>query len=160
VEPPDRLVALILILLSLGLYAWWVVNITKVYGSPLEAIVEPLGIEERLPIISGNTLMSLGAVRQLEFKSLGSFWVTGYSSTPEECDDTPFITASNTQVRDGVIACPRYLEFGTYISIDGKTYICEDRMSTKYPHRFDIWFPNKWSAQAFGIQLKEIIKYD
>ena len=39
-------------------------------------------------------------------------WVTAYSSTPEETDDTPFVTASGTSVRDGVIAT-NFLEFGT-----------------------------------------------
>lgn len=112
--------------------------------------------EDRLPVVLGNTLIGTEAVRQLEFESLGSFWITGYSSTPEETDDTPFITASNTQVRSGVVACPQYIQFGTYISIDGKSYICEDRMSTKYPHRFDLWFPDKRSARNFGIQFKEV----
>src|SRR4030042_3654518 len=38
--------------------------------------------------------------------------VTAYSSTPEETDDTPFITASGNYVRPGVIAA-NFLPFGT-----------------------------------------------
>ncbi|HNY97834.1 MAG TPA: hypothetical protein PKM84_01795, partial [Candidatus Pacearchaeota archaeon] len=30
--------------------------------------------------------------------------VTAYSSTPDQCDDTPFVTAAGNQVRDGIVA--------------------------------------------------------
>ena len=43
-----------------------------------------------------------------------TMWVTAYSSTPEETDDTPFITASNTRVRHGIVAT-NMLPFGTRI---------------------------------------------
>src|SRR3990167_1248447 len=38
--------------------------------------------------------------------------ITAYSSTPEETDSTPFITASGTHVRDGVVAA-NFLPLGT-----------------------------------------------
>ena len=85
--------------------------------------------------------------------------ITAYSSSVDECDDTPFITASGTRTRLGVIACPVYYKFGEIFKIDGEYYICEDRMSTKYPHRFDIWFPSKQEAKEFGIKIKEITYY-
>src|SRR3990167_280226 len=69
--------------------------------------------------------------------------VTGYSSEIGQTDSTPFLTAAQTKVRDGVIACPRYIEFFTKVEVDGKEYICEDRMSLKYPDRWDIWFSSK-----------------
>ena len=71
---PDWLVILILILLSLGLCGLWVVGYLKSHKNPTEAIVVPLVIEERLPISMGNTIIGTEAVRQLEFKSLGSTW--------------------------------------------------------------------------------------
>jgi|TARA_Y100000310_G_scaffold207361_1_gene207869 3D (Asp-Asp-Asp) domain-containing protein len=87
--------------------------------------------------------------------------ITGYSSSFDETDDTPFITASGTRTRKGIIACPRNIEFGTEIIIDGKRYICEDRLSLKYDNRFDIWFPTKKQAIEFGKQEKivSILKY-
>ncbi|MBI2036999.1 MAG: hypothetical protein HYT14_01400, partial [Candidatus Liptonbacteria bacterium] len=42
--------------------------------------------------------------------------ITAYSSTPEETDSTPFITASGTHVRDGVVAA-NFLPFGTAVKI-------------------------------------------
>jgi 3D (Asp-Asp-Asp) domain-containing protein len=82
--------------------------------------------------------------------------VTGYSSTKDQTDSTPFITASGERVRDGIIACPRKYEFGTRFKIDDKTYICEDRMNIRFDDRFDIWFPSRELAVNYGIQKKEI----
>src|SRR5258708_6536739 len=42
--------------------------------------------------------------------------VTAYSSTPDQTDDTPFITASGYHVHDGVIAA-NFLPFGTKLTI-------------------------------------------
>ena len=103
--------------------------------------------------LSGNTIafQVVGKVRAT---------ITGYSSCPEETDDTPFITASGSRTRLGVIACPKYYGFGQILRIDGEYYVCEDRMNVRYPHRFDIWFPDKISAINWGIKSKviEIIK--
>jgi len=86
--------------------------------------------------------------------------ITAYSSTPEETDDTPFITAANTMVRDGIIA-NNMLPFGTKIRIPelygDKVFTVEDRMSSKkgYYH-FDIWFPSHQEAEKFGAKLTNI----
>ena len=45
-------------------------------------------------------------------------WVTAYSSTPEETDDTPRITASGGEVRDGIVAA-NFLPFGAENSDTG-----------------------------------------
>lgn len=82
--------------------------------------------------------------------------VTAYSSSPDETDDTPFITASGTSTRIGVAACPRWLAFGTEIAIGGNPYTCLDRMNQKYGERFDIWFPSKQDALEFGIRREEV----
>ena len=100
--------------------------------------------------------------------SLGEKVITAYSSCPTETDSTPFITASQKQVGDGIIACPRDIPFGSKVVVNGKTYICEDRMSERYDcspglektcieERFDIWFPDKISAINFG--KKTLIVY-
>ncbi|MCX6737737.1 MAG: hypothetical protein NTX26_03350 [Candidatus Parcubacteria bacterium] len=57
--------------------------------------------------------------------------VTAYSSTEAQTDDTPFITASNTLVRDGIIAS-NLLPFGTKVRFPElnpkKIYIVEDHI--------------------------------
>lgn len=82
--------------------------------------------------------------------------VTGYSSTIDQTDDTPFITASGKEVKDGILACPRKYPFESKFEIDGKEYICEDRLHIRYDDRFDIWFSTREQAKAFGTSIKNI----
>ena len=81
-------------------------------------------------------------------------WVTAYSSTPEETDDTPFITASGKEVRPGIVAA-NFFDFGTKIKIPeifgDKIFIVEDRMHQRKKDFIDIWMPTKEEAQKFGI---------
>lgn len=85
--------------------------------------------------------------------------VTGYSSTPNQTDDTPFITASGTHVHPGTLACPRSIPFGTHVLINGNQYTCEDRLALRFDSRFDIWFPTtaqaiEWGMQTIPIQIE------
>lgn len=80
--------------------------------------------------------------------------VSAYTSTPEETDDTPFISASNKTVFDGM-AANNCLPFGTHIEIDGRIYVVEDRMNRRYGcENFDIWVESKNEAYDFGRQQK------
>lgn len=82
---------------------------------------------------------------------------TAYSSTPEETDGDPFITAASTAVRDGIVA-NNLFPIGTKIRIPAlygdKVFVVEDRMSKKkgYYH-IDIWFPSHAAAENFGAKL-------
>ena len=85
--------------------------------------------------------------------------VTAYSSTISQTDDSPFLTASQKKVQEGFIACPRRLSFGTIVEIEGKEYVCEDRLALKFDDRYDIWMPNEQDAKEFGIkELPVLIK--
>ena len=82
--------------------------------------------------------------------------ITAYSSTPGQTDDSPFTTASNKNVRDGIVA-NNYLPFGTKIRIPelygDKIFIVEDRMSWKKSnYHFDIWLPDYEQALIFGSE--------
>jgi 3D (Asp-Asp-Asp) domain-containing protein len=85
--------------------------------------------------------------------------VTGYSSTPDQTDATPFITASGTQVRDGIVAC-NFLRFGTRVRFPqlygDKIFVVEDRMAPKNSHKMDIWFASREQAKQFGVKLLKI----
>lgn len=78
--------------------------------------------------------------------------VTAYTSSVDETDEDPFITASGATVRNGTLACPSKYEFGTIVEIDGVRYTCEDRMNKRYRHteRFDIWVQTKRDAFQWG----------
>ncbi|MEK7151780.1 MAG: 3D domain-containing protein [Patescibacteria group bacterium] len=84
---------------------------------------------------------------------------SAYSSTPDQTDSTPFITAWNTHVRDGIIAA-NFLPFGTKIKIPDiygdKIFVVEDRMNRRYWHKIDIWFPDRQSALEFGLKTVKI----
>lgn len=78
---------------------------------------------------------------------------TAYSSTVGQTDSSPFITASGTRVRAGIIAS-NFLPLGATVRIDTKEYIVEDRMNARYNNMFwiDIWMPSTSQALTFGVQ--------
>jgi len=86
--------------------------------------------------------------------------LTGYSSTTDQTDDTPFITASNTRTRDGIVAA-NFLAFGTKVQIPSifgdKVFTVEDRMAKKHSDKIDIWFPERYLAKNFGVQEAEVV---
>jgi 3D (Asp-Asp-Asp) domain-containing protein len=90
--------------------------------------------------------------------------LTAYSSTPWETQGNPYITASGSYVRDGVVA-NNLLDFGTKIRIPevfgDKIFVVEDRMNSKngYYH-IDIWMPSYSEAVNFGVKSTyiEILK--
>lgn len=86
--------------------------------------------------------------------------ITAYSSTPDQTDSTPFITASGKRVNDGIIAA-NFLKFGTKVKIPelfgDKIFVVEDRMAPRYFHRIDVWFSDTKMARRFGLQEAEII---
>lgn len=85
--------------------------------------------------------------------------VTAYSSTHDQTDDDPFVTASGKTVRDGIVAA-NFLPFGTKIKIPSafgdKIFVVEDRMARKHSDKIDIWFPERWQAKHFGIKELEV----
>ena len=89
--------------------------------------------------------------------------VTAYSSTIDQCDSTPFITANGKRVYDGIIAA-NFLKFGTKVRFPeysgNKIYIVEDRMHQRFSNRVDIWMNTRTQAINFGVKrLKmEILK--
>lgn len=86
---------------------------------------------------------------------------TGYSSTPDQTDSSPFHSADGTYVYDGMVA-NNCLPFGTKIKIPAlygdKIFTVHDRMNRRYGcGRFDIWFdaPKK-EVMKFGVQRADV----
>jgi|AntAceMinimDraft_18_1070375.scaffolds.fasta_scaffold04292_20 3D (Asp-Asp-Asp) domain-containing protein len=110
-------------------------------------------------VVYGNSFIGLGSPFVRE-KSLGSRTITGYSSTVDQCDSTPFITASGQRVRTGIVASNEF-PFGTILKIDGLPFDGEvqDRMNRRYKNgEIDIWFPTRAEALGWGKQVREIIQ--
>lgn len=112
--------------------------------------------------VQGNALNSLSNPNNPPPKVVKKLPVviTAYSSTESQTDDTPFITASGSYVRDGIVA-NNLLPFGTRIRIPDvygdKIFIVEDRMNRKkgYYH-VDIWCSDYWQAKSFGAKRTTI----
>ncbi|MDO8591167.1 MAG: hypothetical protein Q7R65_04305 [bacterium] len=102
-------------------------------------------------VVTGDSVM---AVNMSKVPNTIRTTLTAYSSTPDQTDSTPFTTASNTRVRDGVIAS-NFLAFGTKVQIPSlfgdKVFTVEDRMAKKHGDKIDIWFLERHSAKRFGI---------
>ena len=86
--------------------------------------------------------------------------VTAYSSTPEQTDNTPFITSSGKNVADGIVA-NNMLPFGAKIRIPelygDKIFVVEDRMhQRKGKYHLDIWLPEYLQAKKFGAKITYI----
>lgn len=97
----------------------------------------------------------------LENATIVKSWrvITAYSSTPDQTDATPFITAQGTRVRDGIVAA-NFLPFGTKVRIPAlfgdKVFVVEDRMNKRHASRLDVWFETRWQAREFGIRVAQI----
>lgn len=85
--------------------------------------------------------------------------VTAYNSEPGQTDDTPFITAFGTEVRDGIVAT-NFLPKGTLVRFPklfgNKLFVVEDRMNERYYYHMDIWMVEKTDAVKFGVKFTEM----
>lgn len=108
-------------------------------------------VQERLPEIADKP--------QPETKRSLYIPVTAYSSTPDQTSGDPFITASGSHVRDGVIAA-NFLPIGSKVRFPehfgDKIFVVEDRMHQRYWEKADIWMPTRDEAKTWGVQYTKI----
>jgi len=114
--------------------------------------------EENLLSYQNNTLIPSTAPPVIDASEVRTMraLLTAYSSCPLQTDDTPFITASGSTVREGIVA-NNYLSFGTKIRIPkifgDQIFVVEDRMHwRKSNYHIDIWFPEYEQALEFGTK--------
>lgn len=139
----------------------------------LEAVVNPNGVvveEKEIKTSLRNSIyieaiclpgtFCLDDSRVLIVKpNLKQVLVTAYSSTHDQTDRSPFVTANGTYVYDGVVAC-NFLPFGTKVKFPeiygDKIFTVEDRMAKKNSHKMDIWMPSRNMALQFGVRTLTI----
>ena len=100
-------------------------------------------------------------IREIRTHKAKAVTVTWYTSTVEECDDTPFITADGTRVKHGIIAISPDLlntfSYGDSLYVDGfGWFTVHDRMNNRWKNRVDIWTDSRNKAIRNGIQQREI----
>lgn len=131
-----------------GISSWFKGRISSAMsaGKLSENIENDLATIKGVALVSAN-LPLIGVSRVYETI------VTAYSSSVDETDDTPFLTASGEYVRDGIVAA-NFLPFGTRIRIPeifgNKIFVVKDRMASKHAEKVDIWFQSKELAKTFG----------
>lgn len=85
--------------------------------------------------------------------------VSAYSSTVDQTDGTPYITAFGTHIRDGIVAA-NFLPVGTVVrfpdKFGDKLFVVEDRMDERFSMQFDIWMSDREEAKKFGIQYLKV----
>lgn len=82
--------------------------------------------------------------------------VSGYSSSEDETDSSPTITASGQITRKGIVA-NNCLKFGTMIKIGNEFYQVQDRMNKRFDcEHFDIWFNSKKEALEWGRKIIKV----
>ncbi|MFH1462375.1 MAG: hypothetical protein ABIG08_01615 [bacterium] len=148
--------------LIIAIIAWMLASMGPAMAFNAQKAGAGLNLEEKLAIAQGNSLLAASNPSQPEPKVAKKINViiTAYSSTPCQTDDSPFITASGSWVKDGIIA-NNLFPFGTKVRIPEiygeKIFVIEDRMNArKGSYHFDIWFPSYLEAKNFGAKTTYI----
>lgn len=116
----------------------------------------PVVILDSYMLSEDSSLAVLDSPIPLDTSEKYNVVVTAYSSSVWETWGCPYTTASNTRVRDGIVANNK-LPFGTEVRFPklfgDKVFIVEDRMHyRKSDYHFDIWFPSRPAAIQFGVK--------
>ena len=85
--------------------------------------------------------------------SVKIYKVTAYCSCSKCCGKSTGYTASGTKATAGrTVAAPSSFSFGTKLSINGKTYVVEDRGGAISGNKIDIYFNSHSEAVAWGVK--------
>jgi 3D (Asp-Asp-Asp) domain-containing protein len=157
-KPPSRIILIGIASLTLAVGLFPALGHQFLAKADIESVPEVPG----LTIYQENSLAATSSPENPEPEVIKVIYciITAYSSTPWQTDDTPFITAAGTEVRNGIIA-NNLLPFGTRIRIPelygDKIFVVEDRMnSKKSDYHFDIWFEDNKDAENFGAKMAYI----
>lgn len=141
------------------------VNLKKSFNYAFALFKDENDSDQAIPaneqVVQQNTEIKKEVKKDIVIKNKYTVEMTGYSSTPDQTDDSPFITASNTYVRDGIVALNGF-PFKTKVQFPelfpGKTFVVEDRMNKRYSfentgkYRVDVWFETREAALKFGLK--------
>lgn len=124
---------------------------------------------KRLIVSLALALSLAGSVAQARTVWTGTVSVSTYNSIPNQTDSTPFITATGTRTRYGIVAVSRDIlaktGYGAKVKIiqwtggsgcnsrvipQGTLYAVEDTMARSQYRKIDIWLPSRTQALNFG----------
>ena len=163
------LLALLLLMSVLFVLALFVDdNLRQIKAGEADSVVDPY---VQMAVLEKDLNHALEILQEafgapVELKSIRTTKVTltAYSSTRDQCDATPHITASNTSVRRGVVAVSQDLieelglHFGQRVLIPGHgIFEVQDKMNSRWRRRVDIWHGDKEAARLFGKKKGTLI---
>lgn len=156
----DKLKNALTSLLMVGVLASGGLEIIIPHSSEADFLAEISGPLTNTFTAQENTILQPNPIEPLGVAKKIKMVITAYSSTVEETDSTPFITASGKTVRDGIVA-NNLLPFGTKVRIPelygDKVFVVQDRMNPRIGgHHLDIWFPSHSEAEVFGSELSYV----
>ncbi|GEM_PF-3265331 len=119
-----------------------------------------LGIHVAVPGGAAKRAPALAA----EPGSTRTIVVTAYSSTKDQTDSSPCITANGFNVcehgNEDVVAA-NFLPFGTRVQFPDhfgdREFIVQDRMNARYSNRVDIWMKSRGAAKQFGVRRLKMV---
>jgi 3D (Asp-Asp-Asp) domain-containing protein len=117
--------------------------------------------------ITGSALLPMnspaGGGNGYTLRRTYSVQVSAYNSEVGQTDDSPFITANGTHVRDGIVAANIYNSAGGNIPFNSvikfkncgsipndKIFVVTDRLNKRYRMNVDIWMESHADALQFG----------
>ncbi len=88
-------------------------------------------------------------------------YVTAYTPSPDETDDTPCISASGLNVCEALkenrnIVATNELPLGSKVKIAGVIYEVQDRTNSRYQYRYDILMATKTEAYNWGVKILNV----
>lgn len=107
--------------------------------------------------------IKLPKANDLQPKKTMKLTITAYSSTVDQTDASPCITANGFNVckhnRENVIAA-NFLPFGSKVKIPelygDRVFTVQDRMNKRYWYQADIWMKSRESAKQFGVKYTKV----
>lgn len=106
---------------------------------------------------SVSVLFTLPEIKDKKPRQTLWLTMTAYSSTPDQTDSSPFITASGERVRDGIVAY-NHLPFGTQVRFPevfgDKIFVVKDRLRAGAGiYIVDRWVESRAEAINWGARV-------
>ncbi|HVM90789.1 MAG TPA: hypothetical protein VMU11_02755 [Verrucomicrobiae bacterium] len=154
-----------LLAMSFGMSQIAVIPVSAAVPLPKPGIETNLSVTTDGSITVGDAAKAAAPAAKPEVIKTTHMDSTAYTSTPEECDGDPFVTADGSDVADGVVAT-NVLPFGTKIRLPtvfgDKIFTVHDRMNTRYSYRVDIWMADHDAMIQYGLKRNipiEVLSY-
>ena len=127
----------------------------KIIKKPVDKIVQVRSnvTSRSSDSIRGSELPSTSISSESSKGKTKIYKITAYCSCARCCGKSNGITACGKKAKAGrTIAAPRGFKFGTKVSINGKTYVVEDRGGAIKGNRIDLYVNSHSEALRWGVK--------